>query len=193
MLEEKPRDFTALIKVKISNLSLGEHHFEFRCKAGEFADALLTEEIFPGFIHVFLRLEKNASEILAELKVQAVAYFECDRCLAPIEKNLEGSYSLCFLVGEPRENGVAEDDGIAMIDKNTIEIDFTEDVRETLLLAIPMKNICEDEAACEQRMMQNNSVAAAAPDASQENASQEDSDWKKALKQLEKKINSNHN
>jgi len=192
MLEEKPQDVQGLVKVKISNLSLGEHQFEFSCKAKDFSDSLLTEENFPGSISVFLDIEKNATEILVTLQVEADAHFECDRCLAPVEKKIEGSYNLCFLMGEQTEHSL-DKDGTYTIDKNTIEIDFSEDVRETLLLAIPMKNVCEDEDTCAERTAQNTSSVPTEPTAPEpEQDLQEESEWQKALKQLEKKINTNH-
>lgn len=131
--------------IKISNLTNGVHRYEFECVASDFADEWIDTERFSAPIFITATLTKAMTEIIVELSVSTVASLQCDRCLAPISKRLSGDYRILFLQSAKAAND--SDDDVRVLSKNETHIDLTLDIRETLLLAVPMKNVCE-QASC---------------------------------------------
>ncbi len=126
--------------IKISNLTEGVHHYAFECVASDFADEMLDSERFASPISITATLTKTVTEIVAELSVCTTLSLQCDRCLAPIEKTISGHYRILFLQSPPEK---ALDDDVRLLSRYETHIDLTADVRETLLLAVPMKNVCQ--------------------------------------------------
>lgn len=179
-----------LIVIKIANLSLGEHCYDFQCTAADFDDTELSEQVFPAPIAVKVVLTKTTSELVAEIAVETKVRLECDRCLAPIQKDLTGLYKIFYLMSHiERHNTNDEDDDVRQIDRNTVDIDLTEDVRETLLLSIPIKNVCENPETCGPEAGKAETVTYHSGEDSA--SEQEETEWQKALKQLENKLNTN--
>ncbi len=133
--------------IKISNLTSGVHRYDFECVASDFADELVDTERFSAPIFITATLTKAMTEIVVELSVSTIASLQCDRCLAPITQPISGDYRILFL-----QSGASEtdsDDDVRVLSKNDTHIDLTTDVRETLLLAVPMKNLCNDATCAE--------------------------------------------
>ncbi len=131
--------------IKISNLTNGVHRYEFECVASDFADEMIDAERFSMPIFIAATLTKAMTEIVVELSVSTTVSLQCDRCLAPITKTISGDYRILFLQSANAEKEL--DDDVRAISKNDTHIDLTTDIRETLLLAVPMKNVCQ-EATC---------------------------------------------
>jgi uncharacterized protein len=137
------------IEIRIAGLSTGVHEFEFTCRAEDFNDTELTEKGFTRDISVKAEVEKFDSEITVALTTSTTADFNCDICLSPIAKDLKGFYKVYYVYGEAGEREESDnDEEYRLIDNNTLSIDLTEDVRETLLLSVPMKVTCTDNPDC---------------------------------------------
>ncbi|MFN3344060.1 MAG: YceD family protein [Chloroherpetonaceae bacterium] len=127
--------------IKISSLKNGVHRYEFECVSSDFADDMIDSERFAAPISISATLTKAATELVVELSVTTVISLQCDRCLAPITKTISGDYRILFLQSA---NAMPDlDDDVRWLSKHETHIDLTTDVRETLLLAVPMKNVCE--------------------------------------------------
>lgn len=129
-----------MLKIKISNLKDGRHHFDFEKVAVDFG---LSEKQFPNPIFVHLDLEKKAAHYILSFTAKTNAVVECDRTLQEFTKTVEGSYSLLY-VTDASGSGESAHDETRALRKNDIDIDITEDVRETLILAVPLRNVIED-------------------------------------------------
>jgi uncharacterized protein len=174
-------DKVPVVKIKISGLSNGIHDYHFTAQADDFSDDLVQKERFPNPFAIDVRLTKTVSEIVAELSIETIASIECDLCLSPISKKLAGLYRLVFL-----QTGSADrsEEEVRFLGKTEGDIDLTEDARETLLLSIPIRNVCEP--ICEKEKVISFShefkTCESIPD---------ESDWQKALKKLNIKFNHN--
>ncbi len=179
MTEREP-----LVKIKTSSLTVGTHKFLFQCNAADFHDAEVTTEQFPNRITVRVLLTKTASELLAEFSVETIALFECDRCLKPLQKDIMGKFRVLFTPKVVHHHGKMDaalvEDETRTIGKNDTEIDLTNDVRDTLLLAVPIKNVCEPE--CEPSAAQKEYLHRIVP---------EESEWQRKLRELNQKFQSN--
>lgn len=127
----------AMLTVDITPFSSGIHHVELTPSAD---DVGLDPTRF-GDIHVDAVLQCHRDRILVKLQVTATAELTCDRTLRPYDQPLEGYYSLLFgppsMVGQEGE----EFEEVRPLDPADREIDITDVVRDTLLLAIPQRKI----------------------------------------------------
>ncbi|MCS6989559.1 MAG: DUF177 domain-containing protein [Chloroherpetonaceae bacterium] len=168
-----------IAQINVSNLKSGVHRYAFECETRQFGDESLDETRFSAPIHVAVTLTKTVGEIVAELSVRTVVSLECDRCLAPIRKTIQGDYRIVFLRSATT---LPDDDGddVRLLAKNETRIDLTEDVRETLLLAVPMKNVCG--SACAEN------DAPIASEFRQASSSPVASEWQRQLAEIGKKF-----
>ncbi|MBM3163244.1 MAG: DUF177 domain-containing protein [Chlorobi bacterium] len=138
----------ALIEIRIAGLMQGTHAFDFTCRAENFRDQELNGTVFTGNIAVTVIAEKAEQEITVTIRTETVADFTCDICLAPLARKLKGEFRIPYIYGEAEEYGDNIDEDYRLIDRNTVSIDLTEDVRETLLLSLPMKVTCTENPDC---------------------------------------------
>jgi uncharacterized protein len=142
-----PKERT-LIEVRLSGLSQGIHEFGFDCSVSDFDDPALKEAGFSDGISVRAVLERNEDEITVTIETTALADRSCDLCLAPVKLDLHGAYRITYVYDQRQDDGPEQDEEFRVIDRNTVSIDLTEDVRETLLLSVPMKVTCADYPDC---------------------------------------------
>jgi len=138
----------ALIEIRLAGLAEGAHEFDFTRNAADFGDPALTAAGFSKDVSVRVSVEKLDDELIVTLNTSATAELTCDLCLAPVTTGLTGSYRVWYSyepTGEPQEE---RDEEYRLIDRNAVSLDLTEDVRETLLLSVPMKVTCTDNPDC---------------------------------------------
>ena len=168
----------ALIEIRIAGLMQGTHTFDFTCRAGEFRGRELSEAVFTGDITVTVIAEKTENELTVTIRTATTADFTCDICLAPLQREIRGEYRVYYLYSTEEESLEDIDEDHRMIDSGTVSIDLTEDVRETLLLALPMKVTCTGNPDC--RLYSGESGKENSP-------VDERSSWQESLEQLKNK------
>jgi len=126
-----------MLTVDITSLSSGIHHLEFAPSA---SDVKLDPTSFSD-IRVETELQYHRERILVKLDATATATLTCDRTLQSYEEPVEGQYSLLFgppsMVGQEGE----EFEEVRPLTPSDREIDLTDVVRDTLLLALPQRRI----------------------------------------------------
>lgn len=103
-------------------------------------DLKLDAEIFSD-IHVDLRLDVNGRRILAMFDTRATARLECDRTLEMYGQPIEGSHAVLFVPPEASGEVEEDDDDVRVLADADTHIDLTEAVRDTLLLAVPLRHV----------------------------------------------------
>ncbi|TCD47718.1 DUF177 domain-containing protein [Chlorobium sp. N1] len=172
----------ALIAIRTSALTEGTRQFDFTCTAGDFKDPKIEEAGFSGPVRARVTVEKAGGEIALTIETAAECDFTCDICLAPIRRELSGSYRIFYdcsgseAQGAPGENG----DEYRILDRSAVEIDLTEDVRETLLLSVPMKVTCTGNPECRIYTETEEEQEGQEPEGGS-------SSWKEGLEKLKKK------
>lgn len=133
-----------MLTIDITSLSTGIHHLEMAPSAEQ---ANLDPSAFAD-IEVDVVLQYHRDRILVKLHATTTATLTCDRTLRPYEQEIEGAYNVLFgppsMVGQEGE----EFEEVRPLDPSDREIDLTDVVRDTLLLAIPQRRIApgaEDE------------------------------------------------
>ena len=137
-----------VIEIRISGSSEGVYEYEFICKASDFKNPELGEPGFCNDIHVKVVANKTDSEITVDIETKTFAELSCDICLAPLKKEVAGTYRVFFVFGEPEGNIEEQEENYRVLDRNASVIDLTEDVRETLLLSKPLKAVCTENPEC---------------------------------------------
>ncbi|MEX0599612.1 MAG: DUF177 domain-containing protein [Rhodothermales bacterium] len=133
-----------MFSIDIGALEPGVHALAFEPDV-EAVD--LGPETFAD-VKVDARLDVAERRILVSLEVRATATLECDRTLRMFDKDIGGTYHLLFA---PPEFLVQDDDAydeVRELDPADTEIDVTEVVRDTILLAVPVRTVApgaEDE------------------------------------------------
>jgi uncharacterized protein len=126
-----------MLTIDITSLSTGIHHLELSPSASQ---ADLDPSTFKD-VRVEATLQHHRDRILVQMHATAQATLTCDRTLQTYEKDIEGVYNVLFgppsMVGQEGE----EFEEVRPLDASDREIDLTDVVRDTLLLAIPQRKI----------------------------------------------------
>ena len=130
------------MKINISNLSQGTHEYELSKSAEE----LELHEHFLGDITSHVTLEKSARQILLRAGLRSSASFQCDRCLDEFTKDISPSFQIVY-VWDGEERGFDREEDIRLLRADTNIIDISDAVRDTLLIAVPLKLLCKEDCA----------------------------------------------
>ncbi|HLP15789.1 MAG TPA: DUF177 domain-containing protein [Bacteroidota bacterium] len=125
------------MKINISGLSTGLHTFEVSTDAR----ALDLPENFTGVVTAHVALEKTSWQIQASIRAAVNAQFECDRCADEYTRLVETTFDVVYSWNES-ERSDGDDDNYFLMTEGQKSIDVSEPVREYLLLAVPIKNLC---------------------------------------------------
>lgn len=100
------------------------------------------EGTLPTFrdAQVEVQVTVDGEQFVIRVFAQAIAELICDRTLEPFDKAIRGKYTVCFMP-ESMMDKDAEDDDVVALPKDSHEIDLTDIVRDTLMLAVPVRKI----------------------------------------------------
>lgn len=128
------------MKISLVGLGPGVHQFRFDEKPGKWG--LENHPNLRTNIHLEVQLEKGPMHLYVRSRVQTLGRFECDRCLSEFDKTVEDVGRVLFSndVDLVREG----DDDIRAFDPEAREIDITDEIRDLLLLALPVKLLCRE-------------------------------------------------
>ncbi len=127
-----------MLQIKITPLKPGTHHFELEPTP---EDLDLDPALFEN-VKVDAQLDLHSERILVRLKARADATLECDRTLVLFKHPLRGEHTVLFASPEIAEAAAeAKLEDIRVLHPGDQEIDITEAVRDTILLAIPVRKI----------------------------------------------------
>ncbi len=168
-----------LIEIRIAGLNEGVYTYTFTFHASDFVNPDLSEPELCNEIRASVVLNKTDNDITADIETTTVAELSCDICLAPLKRTLTGQYRVFFVFGDPVSDIDEHEENYRVLDRNTVSVDLTEDVRETLLLSKPMKTVCIDNPEC--------SMYLDSTDRAPDNESDAKSPWKESLAKLKNK------
>lgn len=125
--------------IKISNLLDGEHTFS----SDEKIENLELAEPFFGNISTEVLLIKAHNQLILKAESVINAKFECDRCGDEFESELQSDYQMVYLMDQTPEETDAIN--IAYLPAESVQINIIEDVRDFVLLSVPMKKLCSED------------------------------------------------
>ena len=130
------------MKIKLGLLHDGINEFHLETTADELG--FENDEIsffFPEKISADIEVQKQSDRYYIKSTLHTIAHFLCDRCLDDFKQDIKGSFQLYYLKSGEEE---VDDSNYRFLFSTAHEIDLTDDVIESLLLAIPMKKLCKE-------------------------------------------------
>lgn len=125
------------MKIQVGGLAEGIHEYQFKVEGSD-----LNLE-FASSVMVSVSLDKAGSQIFVSAILQTMGTFSCDRCLAAFTRPLNAAYRMCYLFDSEGADRFDPAE-VQVISPSLNVIDITDDVRQTLLLAVPLKLVCSD-------------------------------------------------
>lgn len=133
-----------LLVVPIAGLEEKEYSFEFTVPA----DELEVDDFYEGKIVVRGGVTKVGSQFFVKGTISAVRVGECDRCLSPTRQEVEQEFGLYYRVSTSAAEESGEDSGddrVRVLGPEEHLIVLDEEIRQSLRLLVPMKNLCRED------------------------------------------------
>ena len=127
-----------MLRVDLVGYDEGLHTFSF---APDAQTLDLDPDTFSA-IQVDLQVDYRDDRALVILTAQATARLECDRTLEPFDQAVQGSHTVLFT--RDAEMAGEDDDDTRYWPPGENALDVAEPVRDTLLLALPLRRVAPD-------------------------------------------------
>ena len=130
------------MKINISNLSEGIHEYDFE----ESPSLLKLDGRFSKPVFVRVAIEKRRRQLFLTGHIKTLGRFICDRCLDDFDSDVAVDYRMTY-VYDASDAGEVDKDELTVIHASTNEISIGEDVKEYVLLSVPLKLLCKENCA----------------------------------------------
>lgn len=127
------------MRIKISGLENGTYNYDFEDDIDKID---LTEPLF-GKCSTKVVLNKFDDQIILEASSCAGANFICDRCGTEFNRTVKSKYKMIYLLRSIED--AKEEINITYLPPDTHIIDLSNDVRDYMILSIPMKRLCKED------------------------------------------------
>lgn len=128
------------LSIRISGLSNGLHEYRFVADPG----SLGLDEAFRKPIEVDARLDKTTRHLALRVEIRTIGHFQCDRCLDEFDRAVTTGYGMIY-VYDQTETGRYPPEEIQVLAASTTHLTLVDDVRQVVLLSIPLKLLCNEE------------------------------------------------
>lgn len=128
------------IAIKVRNLAEGDHPIEIKQPV-----SILELPLFTGDLTVRGTVTKHSDRFTVDVVANATGDFECTRCNDPFRRLISAHLKVEFV---PPSLSKLEDENedVHVYDAFlSPTIDITGDVRDALVLAVPMRNLCRED------------------------------------------------
>jgi uncharacterized protein len=127
------------MKIRISGLDNGTYTYDFE---GKIDDTDLEEPFYDKY-RTEVVLTKFDDQMILEASTISDARFTCDRCGVDYQRNVESKYKMVYMFTNVVDSKQEAD--ITYLSPDTININITDDIRDYLILAVPMKKLCKED------------------------------------------------
>jgi uncharacterized protein len=127
------------MKIKLSGLGDGEHNYSFDSLCSEIG--LSNEYDKKVIVDVILR--KSIRQYYLDINCSTEKKSVCDRCLSEFYMKLNCSFNLVYTYDQNFSDPHYDD--VKFLMSHDTEINLDDDVRQMLILSIPMKSLCNDD------------------------------------------------
>ncbi|MGA2623056.1 MAG: DUF177 domain-containing protein [Bacteroidota bacterium] len=126
-------------RIRISQLSNGLHEYHF----SPAASGIGLGSNFQRSVVIDATIEKSGRQLYLQADVRTSGLFQCDRCVEEFEHNVSASFSVLY-VYDGLDAGRSTDDEVRVISPETPQLDLADDIRETVMLSVPLKLLCKE-------------------------------------------------
>jgi uncharacterized protein len=134
------------IRLNIGTLKEGSQQLDLFTDVKEIG---VDEGLIKGDISLSIELFKATHQLDLKAKITGIMNLVCDRCLEKYELPFERDFEIVFVQKAEREEKINED-YIRSYSPYMKTIDITNDIREFILLSVPMRKVPArtDKGAC---------------------------------------------
>jgi uncharacterized metal-binding protein YceD (DUF177 family) len=133
------------MKINISSLSEGEHHYIYIEQPSVFE---INSIDFMSNVNLDVNLSKRINQIELKVKLDVKLNLICDRCLDYFPQDVKNEFNLIYKYSFKNDLSLIEettDENLKLISPDTDYIDITSDVRDYILLAVPMRKVPDEK------------------------------------------------
>jgi DUF177 domain-containing protein len=132
-----------MLNIHINNLDEGEHNYDFAVSP----DELEVEDVdIVSDVNISAKLYKSGNQISFKVNVRGKFKFQCDRCLDEYLSDFSNEFVIIYKYDFDDPGSLQGDDDIKFISPNTRYIDLRNDIRDYILLSVPMRKVPEEVA-----------------------------------------------
>lgn len=129
-----------MLRLRIAGLPIGQFTEQRQLPVSGLDLSAWPEFSSPIMVH--LQVDKTTESIVVDVNWETDVHYDCDRCAEPFIRPLAERLSLIYSFDEKLTEG--EDESIFFISESTQEIDMSESLRQSLILALPVKRLCRE-------------------------------------------------
>jgi uncharacterized protein len=130
-----------MLKIKVSNLANGRYDYDFEGRIGD----IDISDPFAGNFKTKAVLDKFENQIILDCTTNIKANLICDRCTKEFQSVITSNYRMIYLFLQHPEDTDNEKVDVVYLHPETDKIDLRDDIRDYILLAVPMKKLCSEE------------------------------------------------
>jgi len=124
------------VKIDISSFKEGSHSFQIFSDA---ADLNLNDNLINDLIIINIELLKSANQLDIKISVSGNMNLECDKCLESFVKPFKNEFELVYIQKSRRDFDDSYDEDLRFYNPWIKYIDITDDIKQSVVLAVPMK------------------------------------------------------
>jgi uncharacterized protein len=103
---------------------------------------------FQAPLRIHLNVAREYDHIRVNGRVETSIHLDCSRCLGEYQVNIDSPFTIFYM----RDEGMHQDEDVELAEEDLIsatyegdEIDFTTEITEQVILAIPFKPLCRED------------------------------------------------
>lgn len=128
------------LKIRISGLSSGLHEYHFSAVPSE----LGLESNFKKPVEVDVNVDKTPRQVYLTSEIRTSGLFNCDRCIEDFEHPLKSQFMMLYVFDE-MDKGKFPEEEVQIISPDTVYIDMADEIRQMILLSVPLKLLCKED------------------------------------------------
>ncbi len=132
------------MKIHLKELKNGLNHLNFR-EAPEDLELKLPEGKFYSKVAMKLTIHKMGYSLRCQGDIKTSFMLECSRCLVEYRQPIEAEIGFILELDDERAGIDTSDDDYQFLTRETIFYDLNQRVREAVLLAFPLKPLCQED------------------------------------------------
>ncbi|MBO8130927.1 MAG: DUF177 domain-containing protein [Candidatus Marinimicrobia bacterium] len=126
--------------IRLNSLKEGYQEITMPVNISEI-DIIEEEFIYP--VSITLKIEKFKSQINIHGTLHTELDLVCDRCLEHFKYKIDPEFIVIFKISPNKKYDMADE--IKIISPFENNLDITQDIKDSLLLSIPMKKLCHPD------------------------------------------------
>ncbi len=128
--------------IKLTQIKDGTHFFDGK---DDLETVGLDKEICRDYVSTKVTVDKRGQNYYIKILSHVMGKFSCDRCLEMFEKEIISESKIIYTEDDTLIDSMENKNEIRYLKPSEANVDLSEDIRQFILLAVPVKMLCSDE------------------------------------------------